>query len=73
MSESYFIACDLGAGSGRVILGKLSDGRLTLDEIHRFTSPPVKRHGTFALGHRADFRGTENRPRHRSRRPEKKR
>ncbi len=42
MRESFFIACDLGAGSGRVILGRLCDGRITLDEIHRFTSPPVR-------------------------------
>ena len=42
MPESFFIACDLGAGSGRVILGRLCEGRITLDEIHRFTSPPVK-------------------------------
>ncbi len=42
MSEQCYIACDLGAGSGRVILGQLSRGCLSLVEVHRFTSEPVK-------------------------------
>ena len=46
MSEHCYIACDLGAGSGRVILGRLRDERLELDEVHRFTSAPVKLRGT---------------------------
>lgn len=36
MSKFNYIACDLGAESGRVILGALADGKLTLEEIHRF-------------------------------------
>lgn len=39
-SHSY-IACDLGAESGRVILGILQSGVLTLEEIHRFPTGPV--------------------------------
>ncbi len=46
MEEQHFIACDLGAGSGRVVLATLRGGRLTLDDVHRFTSAPVKLHGT---------------------------
>lgn len=46
MTEHSYIACDLGAGSGRVILGRLRDGRLALEEVHRFVSPPVKLRGT---------------------------
>ena len=46
MSEPIYIACDLGAGSGRVMMGRIHDGILALDEIHRFVSPPVKLHGT---------------------------
>ena len=38
MSSSSYLACDLGAESGRVILGTLDQGRLTLSEIHRFPS-----------------------------------
>jgi len=35
------IACDLGASSGRVMLGTLEDGRLALEELHRFANTPV--------------------------------
>lgn len=42
MSEHYYIACDLGAESGRVILGRLHDGRVELEEIHRFPNGAVK-------------------------------
>ena len=31
------VAVDLGAGSGRVILGRLGDDGLLLQEVHRFT------------------------------------
>ena len=37
MSEkSCFLAFDLGASSGRAILGTLADGKLELEELHRF-------------------------------------
>ena len=39
------LAVDLGAGSGRVILGTLHEGRLTLEEVHRFPNEPVTVHG----------------------------
>ena len=44
MPAHNFLACDLGAESGRVILGAISasDGRLTLDELHRFANEPVQ-------------------------------
>ena len=41
MNIHRYIACDLGAESGRVILGTLQDGVLTLDEMHRFPNEPV--------------------------------
>lgn len=41
MSETGYVACDLGAESGRVMLGTLSDGRLKLEELHRFPNLPV--------------------------------
>ncbi len=40
-----YIAVDLGAESGRVMLGRLADGRLTLSEAHRFSNEPVTRDG----------------------------
>ena len=47
MSEHHYIACDLGADSGRVILGTLKDGKVILEEIHRFSNGPSKVQGTF--------------------------
>ena len=41
MSARYFAAADLGASSGRVILGKLEDGRFELSETIRFENGPV--------------------------------
>jgi rhamnulokinase len=37
-----FLACDLGAESGRVMLGTLADGALILEELHRFLNEPVQ-------------------------------
>ena len=43
MSNSpKFIAFDLGAESGRAVLGILDDDRLTLEEVHRFPNQPVR-------------------------------
>ncbi len=36
MSKRYFLAFDLGASSGRAILGTLTNDKLELTEIHRF-------------------------------------
>jgi rhamnulokinase len=36
MSATYYLAVDLGAESGRVMLGALAEGRVSLEEIHRF-------------------------------------
>ena len=34
--KKYFLAFDLGASSGRAILGSLENGKLDLQEVHRF-------------------------------------
>ena len=45
VSTKSFVACDLGAESGRVILGSLAGKRIELKEIHRFaTGPTTVRH-----------------------------
>src|SRR5690349_17384005 len=41
MSARY-LAFDLGAESGRAMLGTLTDGTLTLDELSRFHNTPVR-------------------------------
>ena len=39
---THYLACDLGADSGRVILGTLDDGKISLEEIHRFPTGATK-------------------------------
>src|ERR1700753_865949 len=39
MAEQNYLAFDLGAESGRAVLGKLDGDRLTLEEKHRFPNP----------------------------------
>jgi len=36
MNTTHYIACDLGLETGRIILGSLTKGQLTLQEIHAF-------------------------------------
>ena len=42
-----YLAFDFGASSGRAILGKLQDGKLVLEEIHRFSNDPVEINGHY--------------------------
>lgn len=42
---SHFLAIDLGATSGRTILGTLADGRLQLEELTRFPNSIVRQGG----------------------------
>jgi rhamnulokinase len=43
---NYYVALDLGAESGRVMLGSLADGRLQLEEVHRFPTGAMSVAGT---------------------------
>ena len=43
--QSYYLAIDIGASSGRHILGHVEDGKLVLEEIHRFDNKQVHRNG----------------------------
>lgn len=38
----YNLAFDFGASSGRMILSKYEDGKITLEELHRFANEPVR-------------------------------
>src|SRR5688572_23006620 len=38
----HYLACDLGAESGRLISGTLENGKLSLQEIHRFANTPKR-------------------------------
>ena len=47
MAETkQYIAVDLGAESGRVMLGSISEHKLSLKEIHRFSNGPVEQDGS---------------------------
>ena len=39
---SHYLAIDLGAESGRALLGSLSAGKLSVEELHRFPNTPVR-------------------------------
>jgi rhamnulokinase len=59
LSTTHYLACDLGAESGRVVLGTLDGGRLTLREVHRFLNVPLRQAGTLCWDVPALFDGFE--------------
>jgi rhamnulokinase len=44
--SKYYVACDLSADSGRVMLGTLNQGALTISEVRRFQNIPVTEKGS---------------------------
>ncbi len=46
MSAKHYLGIDLGAESGRVMLGTLENGKVTLDEMHRFPNVIITVNGT---------------------------
>ena len=47
MTINHFVAIDLGATSGRVILASLCDEKISMEEIHRFPDPIIEMQGHF--------------------------
>ena len=45
-SKKFYLGFDLGASSGRAVLGLLEGGKLSTTEINRFLNGPVKLAGT---------------------------
>ena len=45
MKTRHFFAVDLGATSGRTILGTLSDGKMDMKEVTRFANPIIETGG----------------------------
>lgn len=41
------IAVDIGASSGRLVIGDIKNGKLTIEEIHRFANGFTERNGTY--------------------------
>ena len=42
---TYYLAVDIGASSGRHILGHMEDGKMVLEEVYRFENGMVKKDG----------------------------
>ena len=42
---TYYLAVDIGASSGRHILGHMENGKMILEEIYRFENGMVKKDG----------------------------
>ncbi len=42
MAANYYLAIDFGASSGRAIIGKIENERISLEEIHRFPNQPIQ-------------------------------
>lgn len=43
--ETYYLAIDIGASSGRHILGSVKDGVMKLEEVYRFDNKQIERNG----------------------------
>ncbi|MBE6546147.1 MAG: rhamnulokinase [Ruminococcaceae bacterium] len=53
MKGSYYLAVDIGASSGRHILGWIEDGRLCLEEVYRFPNGMSPKNGHMCWDHEA--------------------
>jgi rhamnulokinase len=40
--RNYYVACDFGAESGRMMVGELYRGKLAMSELHRFANTPTR-------------------------------
>ncbi len=56
MSVKYFLAIDIGASSGRHILGSLCDGKLVLEEIYRFKNGATEINGKLVWDDKSLFK-----------------
>jgi len=54
------LACDLGAESGRLMLGRIGRDRLSIEEVHRFPNVPVQIDGSLCWDMRALCQELEN-------------
>lgn len=56
LMEKYYLAIDIGASSGRHILGCLKDGKIELEEIYRFENGLQEKNGHLCWDHDSLFR-----------------
>ena len=50
---TYYLAVDIGASSGRHILGHVEDGRIVLQEVYRFVNGMTEKNGHLCWDHKA--------------------
>ena len=55
MEQRYFLAVDIGASSGRHILGSVQEGKIVLEEVYRFENGYVERNGHSCWDHERLF------------------
>ena len=55
LMNTYFLAVDIGASSGRHILGWIENGRLCLEEVYRFPNGVNKKNGHLCWDHEGLF------------------
>ena len=53
---AYYLAIDMGASSGRLILAHMEDGKLLLEEVHRFENGMKEKDGELCWDYRELFR-----------------
>ncbi len=55
MDKKYYLAIDIGASSGRHILGWMENGKLVLEEVHRFKNGAEKKGNKLVWDHESLF------------------
>ena len=55
-STTYYLAVDIGASSGRHMIGWMQDGKLRLEEIYRFPNGATEQNGTLVWDGEALYR-----------------
>ena len=45
--DNYYLAIDIGASSGRHILGHFENGNICIEEVHRFNNSMINSNGSF--------------------------
>lgn len=53
--KNYYLAVDIGASSGRHILGSIENGRIVLEEIYRFKNGMIQKNGMRCWDHESLF------------------
>ena len=58
--KTYYLAIDIGASSGRHILGSVENGKLELEEVYRFPNGTTEKNGHQCWDHEGLFRNIVN-------------